>query len=211
MREPTTTATPPRSTTHLLLLLLQLLLIMPIIPPTPTPPLLRTNRRGHLHADPLVLLRRVIAVFLLVVAVVHHVEHFVGPHGPDGEASLDDVYRAIYIAVSFLIVMGGKIGGDKQHVHRHGKRPLGHLAALDGIVRDGEVARFADVPRCPARVSRVGVVWSGLSVHADGVERGEGDADCGADDGVENLHDGGDHLGEEDEEGDDGDGHVEGC
>ncbi|KAK4658459.1 hypothetical protein QC762_0028190 [Podospora pseudocomata] len=42
--------------------------------------------------------RGVMPVFLLVVAVVHHVEHFVGPHGPDGEASLDDVYRAIYIA-----------------------------------------------------------------------------------------------------------------
>lgn len=68
-----------------------------------------------------------------------------------------------------------------------------------------------DVLWCLVWVFWVGVVWFGLFVYVDGVECGEGDVDCGVDDGVENFYDGGDYFGEEDEEGDDSDGYVEGC
>lgn len=97
-----------------------------------------------------------------------------------------------------------------QLVHSDGEGAHGHVAAREGLVGevDGGPAPVADVPGHGARVVRVVVVGAHLAVDADNVQDAHGKAEEEARDGGPDAHDEGDELGDQDEQGDDGDGDV---
>lgn len=97
-----------------------------------------------------------------------------------------------------------------QLIHRDGKRAHGHVAARDGVVGevDGGPAPVVDVPGDGTGVLRVVVVRAHLAVDADDVQDAHGEAEEDADNGGPHAHDKCDELGEQDEEGEDGDSDI---
>ena len=103
------------------------------------------------------------------------------------------------------------MNGNLQHDDGGGKGALGQVARLlDALVRD-DAARLGDVPSCRAGLCRIRVIGPGLPVGARGVEGDERDVEHQRKQGIPEVHDDADHLDDEDEEADDGDGDIEVC
>lgn len=71
------------------------------------------------------------------------------------------------------------------------------------------VAAVSEVPRCGRRIPRVGVVRADLSIYADSVQRHEGNVNEHGNNGEPSPHDEGNEFCQQEEEGDDGNGHIE--